>query len=318
MTQGAAFDAAVAVADYLRNERKEKVGVLGIDFLRPLAGAEIEEALRHAHVVTVLERTGDTLAGGGPLMREIQGALGGTGPKLLHAVYGLGGQPLSNADLLALFENMKVGAGARSDVSLGVSLPDAHSEHPRRQALAQRLLAEYPELSRSTLAIDAPLDLRPSSAKTVALWARHSESPSHVLDALAEATASYVGKYVKSRTATVEQGTWMGQVTAAPEPFRDLAAVVWHDAAVVATPELPGAINPAAQVARQGALLLASPLPAAQLWSELPASWRTAIRERELRVFVLDAPVAELVEWVPWLLGSEEKPAGELTASRAR
>jgi pyruvate-ferredoxin/flavodoxin oxidoreductase len=87
---------------------------------------------------------------------------------------------------------------------------------------------------------------------------------------------------------------------------------VWHDVAVVATPELPGAIDPASHVARQGALLLASPVSAERLWGELPKPWRASIRERELRVFVLDAPVSELIEWVPWLLGAEEKPEGAL------
>lgn len=312
VAQGAAIHAAIAVADYLRNEKKEKVGVLGIDWLRPLAAAAIEEALRHAQAVTVLERTGDALAGGGPLLREIRAAIGDTGPKLLHATYGLGGQPLSNADLLALFENMRLPTGARTDVALGVSMPKASTAHPRRQALAQRLLAEYPELARSTLAIDAPLDLRPTSAKTVALWARHSESPAPVLDALASAVSKVVGQHVRSRTSTVEQGTWMAQVTAAGEAFSDLASVVWHDVAVVATPELPAAINPAAEVAKGGALLLASPLSEAELWRELPESWQRSIDDRELRVFVLDGSVSDLVNWVPWLLGAPEMPEGDL------
>ena len=305
VAQGSAIDAAEAMADYLRKERKEKLGVLGIEWLRPLATAEIREALSGVSVVTVLERTGDALSGGGPLAREVQSALGADAPRMLHASYGLGGQPLSSADLLALFENMKVGDSARTAICLGTTFPEARTEQPRRDVLNQRVRTAYPELAMSTLAIAEPFDTRPKGARTLALWARRAESPEEVLDQLAELASEAVGGFVRSRTASGEQGTWMAQVTVSPEALKDPAAVVLHDVAIVAAPELPGDINPLAKLVKAGTALISSPLPAELLWQDMPESWRRAIRERELTIYVLNAPVTELVTHVPFLLGGQ-------------
>ena len=305
VAQGVAIESAEAVATYLRRERGEKVGVLGIEWLRPLAVEQIRKALADVEVVTVLERTGDATGAPGPLRREIEAALGERSPRVLSASYGLGGQPLSNADLLGAFENMKIGEAARPYLTLGVSFPEARSEHPRREVLNQKVRAAYPELLRSSLGVDAPLDLRPKTARTVGLWARKSESPEEVLERLAERAAAAVGAHVRSRRSSAEQGTFAAQVTACPEPLVEPGAVVWHDAAIVAAPELPHDVNPLRHVVRGGVALLSSPLPPEALWRDLPASWRAEIRERELTVWVLNARARELVEHAPWLLAKE-------------
>ncbi len=314
VAQGVALGALRALSDYLLKERKIKVGVLGIEWLRPLDSAAIAEALRDAKAVAVLERTTDPLAQGGPLLREVQSAAAvQSHRKLLHAVYGVGGQPLANAELLALFEHMKQGDAGRRSVMLGVSPPEIQSDHPRREALTQRVRAEFPKLGAETLRLDALLDLRPEGAKSAAIWARESESSDLDLEAAAQAFAAVGGGFVKSRVSVGEQGTWTIELTAAKEAFTDPACMVWHDLAVVATPELPGALNPLSRVARQGQVLLASPLSPEALWKELPETWRAAIRERELRLFVCDAPLSALVTAIPWLAGAEERPALELT-----
>lgn len=302
VAQGVAIDAAEAVATYLRKERGEKVGVLGIEWLRPLAVDQIKKALGDVEVVTVLERGGDAIGASGPLAREIEAALGSRAQRLLSASYGLGGEPLSNADLLGVFENMKLGAGARPSLALGMAFPEARSEHPRREVLNQKVRGAYPELANATLRVDAPLDLRPQSARTVGLWARRGESPEEILDALAQQCVQAVGGHLRSRTQSGEQGTWMAQVTACPEPLRDPASVVLHDAALVAAPELPHDVNPLRCVLAGGVVLLSSPLPPRALWADLPRSWRQEIQERDLSVWVLNARAEELVEHVPWLL----------------
>ena len=312
VAQGVALGALRALSDYLLKERKVKVGVLGIEWLRPLDSAAIAEALRDAKAVAVLERTTEPLAQGGPLLREIQSAVK-RDLELLHAVYGVGGQPLANAELLALFEHMQQGDAGRRSVMLGVSPPEIQSDHPRREALAQRLRAEFPKLGAETLRIDALLDLRPEGAKSAAIWARESESSDLDLEAAAQAFAAVAGGFVKSRVSVGEQGTWTIELTAAGEAFADPACVIWHDIAVVATPELPGALNPLSRIARQGQVLLASPLSPDALWKELPETWRAAIRERELRLLVCDAPLSALVTAIPWLAGAEERPDLQLT-----
>ena len=307
IAQGSAIDAAEAVADYLANERGERVGVLGIEWLRPLAVEEIREALEGVETATVLERTGDAVADG-PLMREVRNALGSGGPELLHAVYGLGGQPLSNADLLAVYENMRLGAAARRSVLLGIAFPEAHPDQPRREVLSQRVRGAFPDLERSALTVPTPLDLRPRDAKTVALWTRRTALPAHAFDALASAVSSAAGEHVRSRAASREHGTWMGQVTASPTPLREPGDVVLHDAVLLAAPDLPASTNPLSRVVLGGIVLVTSSLSPSELWRELPRSWREVAIERQLRLHVVNATVEELIRLVPWLLGSEGEP----------
>ncbi len=314
VAQGSALGALRALSDYLHAERRQTLGVLGIEWLRPLDGAAIREALAEAKSVVVLERSADLLTDGGPLFREIQSALTEHRPQLLHAVYGVGGQPLANSELLSLYEYMQVGGAGRRGVSLGVSLPELSQEHPRREALVQRVRAEFPEFAKESLRNDLLLDLRPKTAKSVAIWARESESADLDLEAVAQDLAQSVGEHLKSRVTVGEQGTWCAQLTAAPEPFQDPVGIVHFEAAVLATPELPAAINPLAGLAHGAQVLMASPLPAPDLWRELPGTWRKAIVERELRVFVSDAPLTELVAHVPFLLAAGQLASDELSA----
>ncbi len=132
--------AATGIAARLARDNVD-VGVLGLDWLRPLPAEALRAALAEAETVTVLEAAGDQLAGIPPLLREIGAALGhggaAGGPRLTSALYRT---PLEAADLEAL-----LAGDARARVRLGVTAPSAEAgAHPRRQALIQRLRREYP------------------------------------------------------------------------------------------------------------------------------------------------------------------------------
>ncbi|MEZ4220162.1 MAG: 4Fe-4S binding protein [Polyangiaceae bacterium] len=306
--QGMVLGPLRALVDYLREERGERVGVVGIEWLRPLDAEALRASLAGLKGVAVLERTADWLVPGGPLLREIEGALLEKSPPLWHAVYGAGGEPVTNAELLALFEHMKLGAAARREVVLGVAPTRDSGDHPKRQAFLQRLDAEFPNLERETLAVDALLDLRPPSAKTIALWGRHSESAELDLEQAAQQCVSAAGGFVKSRVSSGEQGTWTIEISSAREEI-SAANSMWHDAVIVAAPELPAAIDPLSRAALEARVLLSSPIGVEQLWGELPATWRNAIVSRQLDVYVCNEALADLLGHIPWLLGVGDMPA---------
>jgi pyruvate-ferredoxin/flavodoxin oxidoreductase len=315
VAQGAAIDLAEAVADALNTRRDHALGVLGIQWLRPLASGEIRAALASAEVVTVLERNGDAIGGGGPLLREIRAALGdGAEPRVLHAVYGLGGQPLSASNLIALHENALLEDAARSSLLLGVRMPGDSPEHPKRQVFVERLQAAHEELAGTVLDIEVPFDLRPEPAKTVALWARRSALIDSTVQRLAELMGQHAGPIVRSRVTELEQSVSLVQVSAAKDRLRDPWDVVPVQALLIEAPQLAASANPVRTVMRGGAVLFGGSPPVgdsaasrspAELWAALPASWRSSIRELELRVYTTDAGVAELVAHVPELLGAE-------------
>ena len=66
---------AEAVADYLRDTRNIKVGVVNLTMFRPFPGDLLGDVLRGKKGVAVLERTDQPLAEDLPLMREVRAAL---------------------------------------------------------------------------------------------------------------------------------------------------------------------------------------------------------------------------------------------------
>ena len=67
---------AEAVADYLRETRRIRVGVVNMLMFRPFPAPAIARLLKGRRGVAVLERTDQPLAADLPLMREIRATLG--------------------------------------------------------------------------------------------------------------------------------------------------------------------------------------------------------------------------------------------------
>ncbi|MCU7893160.1 MAG: hypothetical protein KZQ78_16860 [Candidatus Thiodiazotropha sp. (ex Ustalcina ferruginea)] len=189
VAQGGVIETLEALADYLRDNHRLKVGVLGIRCLRPFPGGEIVRHLSHCPRVCVLERTDTPLASDPPLLREVRAALDhgyenegfGTDadvdypaikahqhPRIVSVIYGLGGLPLRGADLLALCLNLD--AIKRPQVYLGVNFSPLSSDYPKRQVLLDRLRRSYPDITDLGLHDEAASpELRPKDALTLVL-----------------------------------------------------------------------------------------------------------------------------------------------------
>jgi pyruvate-ferredoxin/flavodoxin oxidoreductase len=73
--QGSLIPTAEAVADWMREERGIKVGVVNLVMFRPFPGDLLSQVLKGRKGVAVLERTDQPLASDLPLMREIRATL---------------------------------------------------------------------------------------------------------------------------------------------------------------------------------------------------------------------------------------------------
>ncbi len=91
------------VIDALRDEG-EKVGLLKIRVFRPFPYEEIAEALKHAKVITVMDRS-NSMGAYGPLFAEIRTALYEANPRPLvyNRTFGIGGRELYPNDIRAIF-----------------------------------------------------------------------------------------------------------------------------------------------------------------------------------------------------------------------
>ena len=130
--QGSLAEQAFAVADYLREKRQVKVGVINLTMYRPFPGDLIGKALKGRKGVVVLERTDQPLAEDLPVIREIRAAITKCQenglvdskaevdkpypsyesysfkdtPRLYSGCYGLGSRDLQPGGVIAAVENM--------------------------------------------------------------------------------------------------------------------------------------------------------------------------------------------------------------------
>ncbi|MBI2375785.1 MAG: hypothetical protein HYV07_17445 [Deltaproteobacteria bacterium] len=288
VVMGSTAGLAARVADELGAHGK-KVGVVGIEWLRPFPTERLVAALANAEAVTVLERADDPLTAGGPLFREVQTALAGAPTKVLSAVYGLGGQAVTAAEVAEVFSNTH--PKGRPHTRVGVT-PPLKSRFPRRQVLVEAVAREYPRIADSAISATQVLDVRPTGARSVGLLFAHRDPDPEVLRELATALDQ---PFVRARWRSDEPGLWGAQAVGCDVPFRDSGDETLLSVLLVSTLELTASLHPLDRIERNGALVLSSPLTGIDLWTAIPEVWRSTIVSRGIRVFVAPGGLASLL-----------------------
>jgi pyruvate-ferredoxin/flavodoxin oxidoreductase len=125
---GSLVETAMATADWLRERRGLRVGVLGVTVFRPFPAREIVAALTGVRAVAVIERMDNPLAAGNPLATEIKaafadaaagGARGAMRIPVIHgASAGLGSRDVRPGDLVAAVD--EIAKGGRRSFVLGI------------------------------------------------------------------------------------------------------------------------------------------------------------------------------------------------------
>ncbi|MCB1774357.1 MAG: pyruvate ferredoxin oxidoreductase, partial [Gammaproteobacteria bacterium] len=188
--QGSMVVQAQAVADYLRETRKLKVGVVDITMFRPFPGDLIGGLMRGRKGVAVLERTDQPLAEDLPIMRELRAALTkclenghwaheghkpypryaelghADLPPLYSGAYGLGSRDLQPEGLIAAVENMLPEGHQQKFFYLGVDFVREPTD-PKDEIRIQRTLDAYPNIKGLALRGSENPDLLPPGAITV-------------------------------------------------------------------------------------------------------------------------------------------------------
>lgn len=131
---GTYMETAMATADWLREQRGTKVGVLNVTTFRPFPGARMVSALAPLKAFAVVERLDIPLAQSNPLTAEIKAAFadalqGAPGypkidrvPTIYSGSAGLGSRDTRPGDFVAAIKNMTVRDGKRYFV-LGIKHP---------------------------------------------------------------------------------------------------------------------------------------------------------------------------------------------------
>ncbi|MDX1622973.1 MAG: 2-oxoacid:acceptor oxidoreductase family protein [Gemmatimonadota bacterium] len=311
--QGSVVANAEAVADWLRESRGLKVGVLNLTMFRPFPADRVTRLLAGKRGVTVLERLDQPLAVDPPLLREIRAAFsqavengraGGEAPfpglpalspdavpDLYSGGFGFGSRDLQPGDLVAAVDNMLEVGERRRRFYLGIDFVRKGTRLPKLQVWQEALLEEYPKLDRLALPSAGDLDIRPEGSiamriHSVGGWGAITTGKNVVMTAF-ELTGCHVKANPKYGSEKKGQPTTF-YATLAHEPIKLNCELKHVDVVLSPDPNVFRHSDPLAGLAEGGVFVMQSDQEPGALWRSLPASARRDAIERDIRVFGLD------------------------------
>jgi pyruvate-ferredoxin/flavodoxin oxidoreductase len=274
---GSLVETAMATADWLRDRKGLRVGVLGVTVFRPFPGREIVEALKGVRALTVIERMDNPLAESNPLAAEIKAAFadaasGAPGypcvtrvPAVHGAAAGLGSRDIRAGDFVAAAEEMA--RGGRRTFVLGIAhdlaLPrteDPDVRPPGAFSMRGHSVGGFGSVTTNRVIATILGDLFGLQVQAYPLYGSEKKG----------LPTTYFLTVAEERIRTHSE---LAQVDFVP--LNDVNAFRLG--------------NPLAGITSGGMVFVQTPAtdPAA-IWARIPAEARASIRERRLRVLALD------------------------------
>ena len=301
---GSVCDDVRAVLPHLR-EQGVRAGLVSVKLLQPFPEAEVAQALAGKKAVMVLERSDQTALTGlvtGALFKAQENARAGkerhpgvppltAAPDLTTAIFGLGGHDLQPRHLVAAFTAMHEGRTPPL-LYLGSQFFD---ENPSADlaALQERLRTAYPQTELMALRTGDNPPLLPEGGMRIRFHSVGGYGTIATGKLLTDILAGVLGMHSKSapKYGSEKSGAPTNYyITLSPEPVLITNAEL-EDVEIVIAPDHKAFVhtNPLKGLAEGGTLILQSNLPPEQVWKDLPRRARATVREKNIRLFVVDA-----------------------------
>ena len=313
--QGSMIVQAEAVADYLRQSRDIKVGVVNVTMYRPFPGDLLGKMLKNRKGVAVLERVDQPLAEDLPLIREVRASLSkclenqmaGQAslpypdyasyrledmPRLYSGCYGLGSRDLQPEALLAAVENMLPDGQQKAFFYLSVDFVHEHAGTPKQEIHQQKLIDAYPQIRNLAIHGSENPNLTPEGSITVRMHSVGGWGAITTGKNLAMTLFDLLGFDIRANPKYGSEKK--GQPTtyylsAAPEPIRLNCEYHFVDVVMSPDPNVFSHSNPLYGLKKGGVFIIQSSLETAdELWASFPRHARQAIIDNEFRVYFLD------------------------------
>jgi pyruvate-ferredoxin/flavodoxin oxidoreductase len=311
---GSMLVTAEVVADYLRETRKLKVGVVNLTMFRPFPGEILGALLQGRKGVTVLERVDQPLAEDLPLIREVRAALGRcvengrSGvvhegyasykkaedmPPLYSGSFGLGSRDLQPEGLIGAIENMLPNGGKRKFFYLSIDFVHDKAFTPKQEIHQIQVADAYPGLKALAVHGSENPNLMPKNSITVRFHSVGGWGAITTGKNLAMTLFDLLGYHIKANPKYGSEKK--GQPTtyylaAAPEPIRVNCDYFYVDVVLSPDPNVFLHSNPLAGLKRGGVFILQSAhTDPADVWQQIPEKFQRILIDNEIHLYYLDA-----------------------------
>ena len=314
--QGSVVSNAEAVADYLRETRGLKIGVLNVTMFRPFPADLIASLLAGKKGVVVMERTDQPLAVDAPLLREIRAAVsqavengrvaaglpmpypglpsirGEKVPDFFSACFGLGSRDLQPGDIIAAVDNMLPGGSRTRQFYLGVDFIREGTHVPKLQIWQEKLVDSYPHLADLAVHSAGDVNLLPKGSMAIRIHSVGGWGAITMGKNLSMTAFELLGLHIKANPKYGSEKK--GQPTTfyavfAHEPIRLNCELRNVDVVLSPDPNVFRHSDPLAGLAEGGVFVIQSDLSPESFWETLPAKARHTIVEKKIKLHVLDA-----------------------------
>lgn len=315
IAQGSIIDSAEITANYLRNTRKLKVGVVNLTVFRPFPGDLLSHIVKGKKGILVLERTDQPMAEDLPIIIEIRSCINkaidnGRSKKeayanyasyskttdispLYSACFGLGGHNIKVSDMIGAVDNMLPEGKQLKFAYLGINFISDKNLSPQQEIQHHSVIEAYPEINNLTLSSNENPILLPDDAKTVRIHSLGGWKNDLLGQDLAQTLFEHFNLEVKAKPFfEIEK---KGQpttfyLTAASKPFQLNDEYNTVNTVLALNPNVFSHSNPLAGLAENGVFIIQSQYSEAiDVWHSFPVSAQKLLTDKNIKTFFIDA-----------------------------
>ncbi len=314
--QGSMISTAEVVADYLRETRGIRVGVVNLLMFRPFPADLVSRLLKGKKGVAVLERLDQPLAIDLPLMREVRATMSRSlengrdpervpfpeleiyrsvsdTPALYSGSFGMGSRDLQPEGIVAAIENMLPDGAQRTFYYLSIDFLRSDPVSPKQRIHQENIEDGYPDIRQLAIRGSENPNLMPASSITARMHSVGGWGAITTGKNLAMTLYDLLGFHIKANPKYGSEKK--GQPTtyylsAAPEPIRVNSEYFYVDVVLSPDPNVFQHTNALAGLKEEGVFIIQSDKPSAEaVWSSIPEPYRRIIVDKKIKFYYLDA-----------------------------
>ncbi|WP_372720401.1 2-oxoacid:acceptor oxidoreductase family protein [Novipirellula sp.] len=314
--QGSLIPTAEAVADYLRESRGIRVGVINLVMFRPFPADLLSRILKGKKGVAVLERLDQPLAVDLPLMREVRATMSRClengrepskpvfanlenycsltdAPSLYSGSFGMGSRDLQPEGVVAAIENMLPQGPNRKFFYLSIDFLRENPVSPKQRIHQQDIESKYPDIRKLAIRGSENPNLMPESSITVRMHSVGGWGAITTGKNLALTLYDLLGFHIKANPKYGSEKK--GQPTtyylsAAPEPIRINSEYFYVDVVLSPDPNVFHHTNALAGLKEGGVFIIQSDKTSAdEVWKSVPEPYRRILIDKKIKFYYLDA-----------------------------